>query len=72
MRSEQLRAASGPNKTETSTDSSIFCLLQFQHPLSSGQVVHLLKSFNLGGKKQKLINLPVVDEAQYVVHIHMT
>lgn len=33
------------------TDSSAFCLLQLQKPLSPGQVVHLLKRFNLGGGK---------------------
>lgn len=34
------------------TDPSVLGLLELQHPLSAGQVVHLLKSFNLGRKKK--------------------
>lgn len=40
----------GRKMNKNSTDSSIFCFLQLQHPLSPGQVVHLLKSFNLREK----------------------
>lgn len=49
-----------PTWIQTVTDSSILGLLQLQHPLSSGQVIHFLKSFNLGGNTEMLIKLPAL------------
>lgn len=54
------QSTSGPAMNKNSTDSSVLCLLQLQHPLSSRQVVHLLKRFNLGGNEYMLITVPVL------------
>lgn len=47
-------------QSQAGTDSSIFGLLQLQHPLGPGQVVHLLKCFDLGGNTPMFFNPKVL------------
>lgn len=63
------------------TDPSVLGLLELQHPLSAGQVVHLLKSLNLGRGKKKKINrsiqateglAAVVDTAEHLHCVNQT
>lgn len=54
--------------------SSVLCLLQLQHPLSPGQVVHLLKRLYLGEENSDWVleqSCSSGDWEEEMLHVHM-